>query len=388
MAPQVAVFPSSDLETQIAISRIVEPYGRLVAAGTARVRFFRLPLSAADVRWIRAASAIVLQRDLFPFLAALLARLASEAEIPLVYEIDDLLHRPPPGHPDLVHLRSKREHLRWLLGRADGVVVSTRPLLSRPSLLRYALPRAVCPPADRVRIGYAGTPSHLPDLEIVREACLRTDEEFAGRIEWCFYGCVPAWAKRLGRVRTIPPSPDRSSFFRRWAADPFEIGLAPLRRTAFNEVKDLTKFYDYAHHGAAGIYSAVAPYRGCIRSGLDGLLVPASTRAWWEAIRALVIGKERRRRIVAASRARVRDEALRRRRDLPRRMARFLGSLRPRRGAENLLQGGTAVAVYGAGEAGRARRFADRVAIASFTHYASIRARLEAQGWRYGRDFL
>ena len=47
------------------------------------------------------------------------------------------------------------------------------------------------------------------------------------------------------------------------------------------------KFYDYARMGAAGIYTDVEPYRGFVRDGVDGLLLPNEPARWIDAIAGL-----------------------------------------------------------------------------------------------------
>jgi hypothetical protein len=47
------------------------------------------------------------------------------------------------------------------------------------------------------------------------------------------------------------------------------------------------KFYDYARMGAAGVYTDAAPYRGFVRDGVDGLLLPNEPARWVEALAAL-----------------------------------------------------------------------------------------------------
>jgi hypothetical protein len=71
------------------------------------------------------------------------------------------------------------------------------------------------------------------------------------------------------------------------ASQPADIGLAPLLPGAFNAARGAVKFYDYARMGAAGIYTDVEPYRGFVRNGVDGLLLPNEPQRWIDAIAAL-----------------------------------------------------------------------------------------------------
>ena len=76
---------------------------------------------------------------------------------------------------------------------------------------------------------------------------------------------------------------------------------------AFNAARGPTKFYDYARMGAAGLYSDVAPYRGFVRDGVDGLLLDNDPERWAEAILALALDAEKRAGLAAAARQRLLD---------------------------------------------------------------------------------
>ena len=62
--------------------------------------------------------------------------------------------------------------------------------------------------------------------------------------------------------------------------------LAPLSDTAVNAARAPVKAFDAARLGAAGLYADAAPYRGFVRAGVDGLLLPMDPEAWAAAIEA------------------------------------------------------------------------------------------------------
>ena len=80
-----------------------------------------------------------------------------------------------------------------------------------------------------------------------------------------------------------------------------DISLAPLMAGQFNAARGPTKFFDYTRMQAAGIYSNVAPYKGFINDGIDGLLLENEPKHWVEAILALVSDPEKRNAIMNAS---------------------------------------------------------------------------------------
>ncbi len=89
-----------------------------------------------------------------------------------------------------------------------------------------------------------------------------------------------------------------------------DIALAPLLQNGFNRARGPTKFLDYARMHAAGIYSAVPPYEGFIRHGVDGLLVDNDPDQWGEAILELVTEEVKRKRIAISARSRAIGTAL------------------------------------------------------------------------------
>jgi hypothetical protein len=91
---------------------------------------------------------------------------------------------------------------------------------------------------------------------------------------------------------------------------PAALSLAPLTASAVNAARAPVKAFDAARMGAAGLYADAAPYRGFVRDGEDGLLLPMQPLAWAQAIAALAVDPSRR--LALAASARTRFAALRR----------------------------------------------------------------------------
>jgi hypothetical protein len=88
-----------------------------------------------------------------------------------------------------------------------------------------------------------------------------------------------------------------------------DIALAPLLPNPFNAARGPTKFFDFARMGAVGIYTDVEPYRGFVRDGEDGLLLPNDPALWERTIVELVEDEPRRRRMAEAARQRALEMA-------------------------------------------------------------------------------
>jgi hypothetical protein len=83
-----------------------------------------------------------------------------------------------------------------------------------------------------------------------------------------------------------------------------DIGLAPLLPAPFNAGRAPSKFFDFARMGAVGIYTDIEPYRGFVRHGVDGLLLPNDPVVWAATINELAADPARRQRMAAAARER------------------------------------------------------------------------------------
>lgn len=158
-----------------------------------------------------------------------------------------------------------------------------------------------------VRVCYHGTASHPREIEwllpVIDQVQTRT-----GAIHFEMFGGRDV-AKRFGglpRVSVLHPMVWQN-YLAYTAGHRCDIALAPLLPGKFNAARGPTKFYDYARMGAAGLYSDVAPYRGFVRDGVDGLLLDNDPELWIEAILALAEDVEKRAALAAAARQRLLD---------------------------------------------------------------------------------
>ena len=162
---------------------------------------------------------------------------------------------------------------------------------------------------DAIRVCYHGTASHPGEiawlLPVMRAVLERNPD-----IHFEIFGIRKVATKFSGlpRVSVLHPMswPNYLSYTSSHRCD---IALAPLLPGAFNAARGPTKFYDYTRMGAAGVYSDVAPYRGFIRDGVDGILLDGDPSHWVDVILLLAKDEARRKLMAAAARKRV-SEAL------------------------------------------------------------------------------
>lgn len=67
-----------------------------------------------------------------------------------------------------------------------------------------------------------------------------------------------------------------------------DFALVPLEDTEFHKYKSNIKFLDYASLGVPGIYSNIAPYKGCIDNNKTGMLVNNTYSEWVSVIELLI----------------------------------------------------------------------------------------------------
>jgi glycosyltransferase involved in cell wall biosynthesis len=154
-----------------------------------------------------------------------------------------------------------------------------------------------------IRVGYPTTRKlNVSTLlnEIVRSCAAKFVFEFVG---WC-----PDEIADHKNVTLFPAISDYSEFVafsqsRRW-----DIGLAPLGDSAFENAKTNVKYREYAAAKIPAIYSDVPLFRSCIDNGVTGLLAANKATAWIEAIARLVESNALRKNIAAAARADVEEK--------------------------------------------------------------------------------
>ncbi|MEH3147682.1 MAG: glycosyltransferase [Methylobacterium frigidaeris] len=278
---------------------------------------------------------IVFCRYSGPHTAKILAW-ARKNRIPTVFHVDDDLLNIPIEIGEkkfIAHNRPERlEAVRLLLDQTTVTYCSTQALGRRffgdrpPARVVsgdvYCVHEVMAPPTtDRPpTIGYMGF-DHAHDFQIVLPALIRLLD---ARPDLTFemFGSIPV-PEELGRfgerIRTIEPVRDYDAFARTLASLGWTIGICPLARTAFNEVKADTKWVEYTASGFAVIASRGTVYDRCCADG-GGLLVESADE-WFGAFETLLDDK-------AAHRAQVERAQDKLRRDYsPERLLRQIASV-------------------------------------------------------------
>lgn len=315
MAFRVAVYTTNTWVSPLARLRFVGPIkqaGMSLIHGTEGDRIWPERAEQADV--------VVIQRD-FPRNEQACRQVIQRARAagkPIVFELDDLLFALPEHHPDRMQGYYAEALLPMLdvVIQADAVTVSTSPLADylRPFNSRvFVLPNALdetiwtmrSPKAHRdgpLVIGYMGSPTHAPDLQMLLPVLLNLTQRYGEQIAFRFIGIEPPLA--LAEAAQVSWSPvrtlDYAQFASEFATEAVDIAISPLEDNAFNRAKSGIKFLEYTTLGIPGVYSALPPYTNIIINGQDGFLA-AAPDVWEMHLSALIDDPDLRLRMAQAA---------------------------------------------------------------------------------------
>jgi glycosyltransferase involved in cell wall biosynthesis len=168
---------------------------------------------------------------------------------------------------------------------------------------------------DRPTVGWCGSGSHIVDhpvLDGVYSGVIKSHPEvvfsFIGhmppehlrkvpRKNWEIKNAISWWEGNPNNDMTYP---------RLLAEQGYDIGLAPLIKSQFNEARSMVKWFEYTMTGIPLIASYWGPYLN-LRHGTDAYIVD-SDKEWSEAINYLLENPNDRKRLIDNSRERIASE--------------------------------------------------------------------------------
>ena len=205
--------------------------------------------------------------------------------IRIAWNLDDDLWALPDRNQSKRHINRKQlRALEAALDLADYVWVSTEALAERIARAKtWVLPNLVQPhlfprrrqkePGDPIRILWAGSPSHDPDLELVAQPLRTILREYGDRVRVIFFGYLPnqfaAFCRKIGSMyaRIVPncanclyvdPVPFGDYYSKLVQIGP-DIALCPLADNAFNRSKSNIKWLEMVMAGARDVLVSNVP---------------------------------------------------------------------------------------------------------------------------------
>lgn len=261
-----------------------------------------------------------------------LVRDAKSLGLSIVYMTDDDFERlidSEPGSPALAglidHLRSinAAENIREMAASSDLAMVFSEDLRQKfaertntrlvPAMAGVEFyDRLTDQPrpedqSNEIRIGYAGSLTHDRDVALITPSLgalldkhdpYLIVESIGQRIE----GLVghPRY-RHFDHVAGLP------AFSVLQHARSWDIGLAPLEMTLFNEAKTDNKFRSYGAAGIPTVYTRIAHFVASVRDGETGLLVDNDESSWTAALERLIQDRQLRQHIARNAREEVRN---------------------------------------------------------------------------------
>lgn len=249
----------------------------------------------------------------------------------LIFDLDDNL-LDLEGHGERASYDAMSESVRVSIALADEVWTSTPRLAARAAretrAVIHVLPNALDPelwepvqrpaPVQRrrnpLRLLYMGTRTHDADFALLEQALIQLQAERPGCFELSVIGVraragvAPTW------LRTLDPPPHVGASYPAFVAwfsrlSGFDLGVAPLLSSAFNDCKSPIKVLDYAAIGLPTLASAVPAYTDSLRTGRDCLHAENDVAAWSRVLGELASDRAKLPSIAAHARRLVAPEA-------------------------------------------------------------------------------
>lgn len=222
------------------------------------------------------------------------------SKVPIIYEIDDYLTGTfSKNHRDACYMNRCAPFMMDFIKKADGVTVSTEQLYNKysalnnvtvlPNLIDTNLWKVRPPknPGDKIVILYAGTGTHIDDLEMIEPALLDIYNRFSNLIKFIFFGCITQKLRELPTVEYIKEI-SYVEYIKVFENLEVDIAIAPLLDNELNNCKSNIKWLEYSISGIPGIYSDVLPYQN-ICNGKTGFLAKPTKQSWVEALEQLIL---------------------------------------------------------------------------------------------------
>ena len=288
-----------------------------------------MPHERFDEHALMDSDIVVIQRD-FPRFIDQYWQVHSAAfrlQIPVIFEIDDLLWELPGEHPDrrTHHYMEALLPMMFAAWAADGITAASTGI---KDYLAWLNPKVMVLPNyldsriwtlnqphttsdSTTTIGYVGGDSHKPDLEMIESAILKVLDRFNDRVKFKVWGFQPS-PRLLERplVDWEPLEPGNYAEFANYLSQQeMDIYIAPLKESRFNRCKSSIKILEYTSMGITGVSSRLDPYSDVIHHGETGFL--ADTLEQWEShLAALIENPGERLRMAGEAQKSLRNDLL------------------------------------------------------------------------------
>lgn len=245
------------------------------------------------VKTLQESDMVILQRQCHDIAYQSTQRLLKMNKI-IVSEIDDNIWSIPQNTPGMSKFwtKDKIKGFENILKISHAVTVSTPRLAKIIKEFNdnvYVLPNLVVfdrayikPEFDKIRIGWAGSDTHMFDFtEDIQDALLDIKEKYKEKVDIVMFGAVPP---KLFTKVTFYPFVQPHLYIITLQKISLDIGIVPNRENLFNDCRSNLKFVEYSSVRALTIASKTEAYKSTINNGVNGILVKNTRKNWYNAI--------------------------------------------------------------------------------------------------------
>ncbi len=246
----------------------------------------------------------------------------------VLYDMDDDFWQVAKDNPSVNTSNAMKDQYEGMIKEADAVITPSH-VLAKKFKKNFKKPVFICPngidfeiyqerPHENpvLTIGYMGAASHWKDLKIIGEAVTKLAEKHD--FLFTIYGLVgeplEAAMYSYNKILQTNLQPEKAPYFqaaidfyndlkniRMWhipfmppelhpsvlSKCDFDIGIAPLEDTTFNNGKSCIKFYEYASVGTVTVASDVLPYKDEVN-----YVSKNTSKDWYNKLEKLIVDKE------------------------------------------------------------------------------------------------
>ncbi len=217
----------------------------------------------------------------------------------VVYVLDDnLLEIPTNLSASRYYLKkSTQRSIRKLINLSDGFVSPSINLINKYATKKHKVLQIIEPSInpikekkdnDIIKIGFAGSIDHANDIDnMLKDVFKELKAKYKDSISIELFGPKTETTFELGIV-FYPYMDSYESYQDKMMELNWDIGLAPLEDSLFNQYKHYNKLVEYETYGIAGVYSSVYPYKFAVKEHVNGILTNNDKDSWINSISLLV----------------------------------------------------------------------------------------------------
>lgn len=236
---------------------------------------------------------------------ALLRAYQKERGLKIVVDADDHLRVDSTNPHAIEHEATNAQKVIEITMRIADAITTTTPVLAKalkqynknvyvlPNYMdieRWDLPK-LKNDSDTIRLGWAGSVTHLNDLKMVEQPLKRIMDEFP-QVKLILVGEPRAGEIFKGYPVETMLGVDFNSWPTRLAGLRLDVGIAPLADTEFNRNKSNIKWMEYGINKVPGVFSKIVYWR----KNFDGKtgLIAETPEQWYQCLKNLIINKDLR----------------------------------------------------------------------------------------------